>query len=189
MPYHEAEKGKCRTCGFLAKHATVDSHGPRPSYYEVGLDERESGKTWSYKPDLKAGPLSTEPACFRLVADLRTEAQELIQSLGWDGAAKEVVNKPRGCEHWYPYLVGFSPKEHMEELKLQKLEQERRDFEFKLFNMSHELQRNNQKIANRFTLAMLVLTLVQVWLAMGKSRALVEQWAWELFTFLLEKLR
>ena len=52
-----------------------------------------------------------------------------------------------------------------------RLETERKDFDLKLFNISQGLQKSNQRVANRFTAVMLVLTLVQVWLAMGKSHA------------------
>jgi hypothetical protein len=201
VQYSDDEKGICRTCGFFAKHPVNGSSVATPSYYEIEPDQRESGKVWSHRPDLTGSPLSTEPACFDRAADLRSEASELIQ-LGNDGTAKEVCNKDRACEHWYPYSPGFSPKEHMEDLKLKALEQDRREFELKLFNISQQVQADSKGIAEesrriaasgyRFGIIsnsiMAILAAVQIWLAIAVTRGVVNfdfDWLKRILRFIL----
>jgi hypothetical protein len=41
----------------------------------------------------------------------------------------DAVMEDRHCESWYPYMPGFSPMEHYEELVMQRLEADRRAYE------------------------------------------------------------
>lgn len=174
-----------------------------PAYYETDELQRQTGDVWSQRQNSLTPEVRTDPFCFLQVADIMGEINSIPRDENEfrpSGRAKEVFAKDRQCKSWYPYNSGLSPKDHFDQMNVERLEEsrrewetrleaERKDFDLKLFNISQDLQRSNQKVANRFTAVMLVLTLVQVWLAMGKSRALVEQWAWELFSLLLEKLR
>ena len=61
----------------------------------------------------------------------------------------EAVNEDRHCDSWYPYMPGRSPNEHYEELQLQRLEQDRREFEARLADMTLEAQRAGAVIAEK----------------------------------------
>jgi hypothetical protein len=69
------------------------------------------------------------------------------------------------------------PKDHFDQLNMEllensrrefelRLERERKEFDMKLFETSQEIEATNQKVATRFTVAMIVLTLVQIFLAL-----------------------
>lgn len=72
-------------------------------------------------------------------------------------AAKVVFNKPRPeCPKWFPHTPGLSPGQHLEAFQMQKLEEDRRAFELRLFGMSQKVQEDSAKIAKnslRFTIA------------------------------------
>jgi hypothetical protein len=57
-----------------------------------------------------------------------------------------------------------------------RLESERNDFDMKLFKMSEEIQATNQKISNQFTIAMILLTLIQIFVALDWGRASFHDW-------------
>ena len=61
----------------------------------------------------------------------------------------EMVRLDRHCEAWYPYRPGFDPKEHYEELQMQRLEQDRRAFEKSLSELALAVQRDSALIAEK----------------------------------------
>lgn len=69
-------------------------------------------------------------------------------------AAKVVFNKLRpDCHKWFPYTPGLSPGEHLQEFRMQQLEQDRRKFELNL----EELNRQERKRTN----------CIMIWLAIA----------------------
>jgi hypothetical protein len=200
------DKGRCINCGFLAKRPfpfSVLRREPLSSFYEIPDSERESGRVWSHNPGGNTAQIETEPVCFRFVADIqheidaRPEAKLLIRedTIG----ARSVFAKDRSCQSWYRYMPGLSPRDHFDRLNMELLEQsrrewemrletERKDFDLKLFKMSQEIQASNQKVANRFTVAMLILTLVQIFVALEWGRASFRDWVDQLGNLLIQKM-
>jgi hypothetical protein len=141
--YEEAAKGRCRFCGFLSKHASSASGVPSPRFYEVEHAERTSAESFRHHTVGYAMRPDTEPMCFMGKINLMAILQN-------EGSAKfsEAITADRKCDAWYPYMPGLSPKEHYEEYQMQRLEQDRREFELRLSDMGLEAQRNNAMIAS-----------------------------------------
>lgn len=149
MQTNEGERGRCLTCGFLAKRTAVqDGSKSLPIYHEISRTERESGV------ELRAGyvrPLgdafalggvgvSVKLACIRGAAELSRETPN------------EALRRVRHCGSWYPYMPGFSPQQHLQDFRMQELERlrtqteearerDRREFEERLSARNEELQR------------------------------------------------
>lgn len=139
--YPEADHGRCRSCGFLSKHASAPNNLPSPRFYEMEHSERER-PDWMRRHVVERMFADTEPMCFLGKINL----EEILQS---EGAEKlvAVIKSDRKCDGWYPYMPGLSPKEHYEELTMQRLENDRRDFEMRLFELSQKAQENTLVIA------------------------------------------
>jgi hypothetical protein len=60
---------------------------------------------------------------------------------------KALIQKDRKCDSWCKWQEGIEPKEHFEEVKAEQLEQDRRAFELKLFEMSQKVQEDSRAIA------------------------------------------
>jgi hypothetical protein len=52
-----------------------------------------------------------------------------ILQLEGDAKYMEAVNADRQCDSWHPYMPGLSPKEHYDEVLMQRLEADRRAYE------------------------------------------------------------
>jgi hypothetical protein len=140
--YPQADHGKCRSCGFLSKHARTAADAPAPRFFEVEHAERGSADSFNHYRLEFRGPIKTEPMCF-------LGKTNLMQTLQEQGGEKlvEAILADRQCDGWYPYMPGLSPGEHYEELTMQRLENDRRDFEMRLFEMSQKAQENSLAIA------------------------------------------
>lgn len=157
MEYAEEEKGRCRSCGFLSKHPIEQYAGlPTPRFYEAEPHERtakEYSRLFSHRPDMAArGVVQTEIACFVHKADLMENIRDFpFNTLEGQQArlpmALEVIGVDRHCPAWYPYNPGFSPREHYEQLEMQRLEDDRRAFEMKLFELGQKAQENSLRVA------------------------------------------
>jgi hypothetical protein len=51
------------------------------------------------------------------------------------------------CDGWTPWTPGFSPKDHAEALRVLQIEQERRDHDLRLAELTHRVQEDSLKIA------------------------------------------
>jgi ElaB/YqjD/DUF883 family membrane-anchored ribosome-binding protein len=58
-----------------------------------------------------------------------------------------IINRDRGCPEWYPYTPGFSPKEHLEELRMRQLEEDRRKHDLELARLQREAEERSQAVA------------------------------------------
>ena len=126
--YPEADQGKCRSCGFLSKHATKPQGIPPPRFYEAEHSERITVSAFFRHAIGYREGVNTEPMCFRgkinLVELIAAETQPEI-----DRKLETEIWEDRKCEDWYPYMPGLSPIEHYDQLMMQKLEADRRDYE------------------------------------------------------------
>lgn len=129
---------------------------PTPRFYEIEPQERisnEHHRIFSHRPDLAAhGTYQTDLVCLVHEVDL----METIREIPYDTQegqrlrvplAKGVIVADRHCPAWYPYTPGFSPTEHYEELRMQRIEDDRRAFEMKLFELGQRAQENSLKVA------------------------------------------
>ncbi len=94
-------------------------------------------------------------------------------------AAKSVFNKLRPeCHKWFPYTPGLSPEKHLQEFRMQQLEQDRRAFELELFKMSQDIQENSNKSNKRVTWLFVVLAIVAILIAVlvATPDSLVVSW-------------
>lgn len=134
-----AEKVKCRDCGFLAKHG-LSSRAPTPRFYEIDTEDRSRpAEFFRHTPEGFLGSIETHLVCFLHKADLMAESV-LDAAVGGDeavGGATEAgalyaIAQDRECEWFSPHIPGFSPMEHAEVYRMQRLEQDRREFEERL---------------------------------------------------------
>jgi hypothetical protein len=131
----EQQAGQCLTCGFLGKR--IVQHSRMWPVFEADPSDRQSGNLFT-QATATASHNETAPFCFRHKADLISEVKRGVADQGeWDRipydlrqtVALAVIEKGRGCPAWFPYTPGFTPKDHLEDLKMQELEQRRREFE------------------------------------------------------------
>lgn len=125
------QEGCCSSCGFLSLFAGQEypnRAGP-PHYFEASKWHRQTGYMYrTYHADLGGGA-ETVPACIVGAADLRDEAEQLTASMSHPNKPMpalrdillEIINKPRSCPQWCKYRQGFSPKERVEEKRMDEL--------------------------------------------------------------------
>src|SRR5690348_4013878 len=110
--YPEADQGKCRSCGFLSKHAKRPYGVPLPRFYEAEHSERITvGAFFRHSIGYREW-VDTEPMCFqdeinlmqKIAADTQPEVERKLEAEIWED---------RKCDRWYPYTPGLSPKEHL----------------------------------------------------------------------------
>lgn len=166
--YPAGDRGRCTTCGFLAKHR---SGGP---WHEVGHEDRESGRNFYKAP---GGSINTAPACLRHAANLEEEHQRnwATRKVAGDNspdaefaAVRAVIGADRHCSEWYPYTAGFSPKEHWEEWRMVQLEEERRANDLALAQLRAESESRSRDIAS---------TLLEVTRETGNFTTVWTHWA------------
>lgn len=112
MPLHEyPDKGRCRSCGYLSKHATRADVLPSPRFYEAEHTERINvGALFRHAIDYREW-IGTEPMCF---VDEISFMQIIAADKQSDMECKleDAILEYRNCPGWYPYMPGFSPMEH-----------------------------------------------------------------------------
>ena len=96
-------------------------------HYEVHEEDRGAwgGAVW-----LEGQSVDTLPACFVRAFNITDEVVQLGSPI--TQSVKTVIDKDRACRKWYPWTPGFSPQQHLEEMKMLDLEQRRREFEEKM---------------------------------------------------------
>jgi hypothetical protein len=143
VDYKEDEKGKCRSCGFLAKHGLPGMNLPSPRFFEVDpLERRAVFFTHLFNHSLiYRNSFKTELVCFVGRADLMAELACLLEeSEAIMLNARALLDRDRQCKGWYPFTPGFDPSEHLAELRRQQLEDDRRRFEEGLSKRAEDLQ-------------------------------------------------
>ena len=90
-------------------------------------------------------------------------------------AAKVVFNKPRPeCHKWFPYTAGLSPEKHLQEFRMQQLEDNRREFERKLTQMQIDANAKISKVGIWIGIAAIILAVAEI-LTMNEDAIL---WKW-----------
>lgn len=143
MDYSQEQKGKCSTCGFLARKAV--NLTDRSPYSEAFEANRENGGGVYIQITNKSVPAPF--VCFIRAQDIDAEIKKAFTALCpphaatssyfdsnisgdvYARASLQIFRVNRSCEQWYPYTPGFSPKEHLEEFKMLRLEELRKQYE------------------------------------------------------------
>lgn len=148
--YPEADQGRCRSCGFLSKHAISPAGLPSPRFYEAEHRERIALYRLSRHTVGPSMSAETEPMCFlgkiNLAATLENEGEE---KLG------EAINMDRECEDWYPYMPGLSPIEHYQDRQM-------RDYERKMEDERIAREASYRRQDRLFVIAALILAAGQI---------------------------
>ncbi len=125
--YKEGAKGRCASCGFLARHSSLD-----PSRYEeYSRETRVLGDLWR----IHASDIATEPVCIRGELNLRDsiikEAEAIPAELddAWEVATRNILQEDRDCPKWFVYQPSLTPAMHLQAYDQFRLEEERRDWE------------------------------------------------------------
>ena len=144
------DRGKCRSCGFLSKHARQASGLPSPRFYEVEHAERLSSDAFQHHTVGYGMRADTEPMCFM-------QKINLMETLQFQGSAKflEAINADRHCDSWYPYMPGLSPMEHYQEVNM-------RAFEKSLEDERSMRERSYRRQDRYFVIASLILAAAQI---------------------------
>ncbi len=83
-------------------------------------------------------------------------------------AAKIVFNKLRPeCHKWFPYTPGLSPEKHLQEFRMQQLEQDRKKFELKLEEINRQERRRTNRIMIGLAIAAIIFAAMQVYAALA----------------------
>jgi len=131
VEYAESDKGKCLTCGFLAKHS---EHGNRhaplsPKYHEIEMDDRKRGQCFQETLG-RTESFPTEPACFVWAFPLMQEVAIVSHAVpDRNKAASTVLSLERQCPDWFRYTPGLSPQEHFHRYEMQRTENARQKYE------------------------------------------------------------
>ena len=158
-------KGRCITCGFLCRRDLINTH--LSAYYEITKENREGARFFSIYEH-------HAPSCFRGAAQILDEIQAITGVYGipraendesvaaQSSAASAVVHQNRQCPSWFAYTPGLGPKEHLEEFRIQQIEDDRKAFEMRLFEKEQQSQERWQKVGFWLAVAAVVLALAQV---------------------------
>jgi len=150
-------RGRCISCGFLAKHS---SPGKRPAtYFEIETAERAEGTVFTHTPDAFGGPVLTSPICFRGAYALGQEVIEetRLPDMGNERAAFRVFLKDRSCAKWFSYTPGLSPQQHLGGLAAQELEQRQYQFQQEMEAQRTRWERQLEGERRKFDIALAVI--------------------------------
>jgi hypothetical protein len=146
---YPATQNRCVSCGFFGKH--------KGDWFEASLEERTTGHLHTATTGW-----FTEPACIRGAANLAQEQADSSNAqlagrppvddegnptLSSRDALLDVLNLDRRCPEWYPFTPGFSPKEHVEQLLMMQLEEDRRKHEVSLAQLQSKSDERAVSIA------------------------------------------
>jgi len=124
-----ASKGRCIGCGFLCRRDIVNAH--LSNLTEITRSDRNNHKffhfTWRNDPECFRGvPIRAEIS----VATRRTlygpRPKDDAEADGIQEDTYRVLSKDRHCRLWHPYTEGLSPAAHLEDFKMQQLENNHR---------------------------------------------------------------
>ena len=123
----DGAKGRCATCGFLARHWSLD-----PSRYEeYSREARISGDLWR----VRASDIATEPVCIRGVLNIPESIYEAAKVIPAERGEKreaatlDFLREDRDCPKWFVYQPSLTPAMHLQAYNQLRLDEERRDWE------------------------------------------------------------
>lgn len=133
--YEVRYRGRCSTCGFLAKAVTPTDDA------EIRAIERDTGID-AY------GKVPFTFFCFVNAQPIRYELGELMEAGKTErDAAVAVLQKDRHCADWYPYRPGAPPLWHYEDLRMMLLEEARAQREKEMAEIQAQIQADHKAIA------------------------------------------
>jgi hypothetical protein len=152
--YPEADQGKCRSCGFLSKHAAKPFGLPSPRFYEAEHSERITVGAFYRHAIGYREKIETEPMCFLgkinlveiIIADEQPERERKLEN--------EILND-RDCDGWYPYMPGLGPLEHYQDRQM-------RDYERKMEDERIAREASYRRQDRLFVIAALILAAGQI---------------------------
>ncbi len=182
------------SCGFLASRSY--STRQASTFFEMRSQTRKEGGGWWAMQTAGMGSQSVPACCvgaFPILDEIKALEPEALKwrhkSIGeltkeeldthrddrFDSttperneAAKAVFNKLRPeCHKWFPYTPGFSPGQHMEAFQMQQLEQDRRAFELKLFNMNKKVTTNSNRVMIVLAICAIIFAAAEVYFAVA----------------------
>lgn len=149
-------EGRCINCAFLGKRAW---HMVASECFIASGPDRNSGQLYLHETIEFGRTLETVPWCYVNATNLY---EEVLIELGLangnqNSQTYEIMANDRKCPDWYPWREFSPPKESFEELRVQRLDQSRRDFEeklqrdsqefdLKLFEISQKVQQDSKSI-------------------------------------------
>ncbi|MEK6407474.1 MAG: hypothetical protein AABN34_10955 [Acidobacteriota bacterium] len=159
----EPKMVKCITCGFAAKQARIALPGQgNRQYFDIPYEEREGYLVLitGFKASVSDG---VDIACFRgrpgLVETYKKildgpppeSGYPVIPLFGvseWPRyhASRMALEEERVCDGWRKHEPGRSPHEQLSDEMWERLEEQRRKFEMRLFELGQESQKNTQII-------------------------------------------
>jgi hypothetical protein len=151
IPQHKSDcedKGRCVSCGFLEVEVGVPFMGRIVAIgpgKEVGRHTRETGSpTWPASGD--------RYNCILGAAPIQAEAyQERGRGTTGQESILRVFEKHRDCSSWYPYKPNYTPKEHLEMLRNEEIENRRTEFQLRLAEMDRQTQETHTEIMRNQT--------------------------------------
>ncbi len=169
----QSKMGICATCGLHGKNM-----GPGYEVFpilEVTQRERDNKRLEQYQTRNQKFRLRAFPVCFAGIdLDNANELQRAGQD--YDQAFTSILYRERGvqgCSKWVQYRPNLDPQWHLDDFKMQQLEQDRREFEqrmekerkefeLKLDERNREERRRTDKIMVWLTIAAIIFALAEV---------------------------
>ena len=99
---------KCSECGFLGVRRRMLAHA-FPGLMEVTAKQRA---TWDF------GPYKQQPLCYRQAFILVEEAGSIANKENF----LEVIHRDRKCDKFREWQHDYSPREHLDEMKIEQLQ-------------------------------------------------------------------
>lgn len=160
----QSKEGRCVSCGFAGLRG---GYGAEQKYYQITKIERKtklvlSGVMAPTQGTMPFKPMGTRLACIKGI-DLSADVQAFLDSgQTINEASQHVFEKDRHCPEWYPYQPSHDPEWHLNDYRMQQLENDRRDFELKLFSLSQQIQKDNKTIAKWVGIVVIILMAMQI---------------------------
>ncbi len=163
--------GRCVNCGFLGKRS------PRfdEKCFHASEKDRISGRLNQHTTlEGNVGTFTTIPWCYVGKADFQTELGGIAATAFQPDKMREIIEEDRKCPSWYPWREFATPKEHFEESMMlamekrreefeQHMEQERRDWEFKLEQLSKEERKRTNKTMKFLAIGAIIFAAAEVY--------------------------
>lgn len=171
---------RCIDCGFLSKRVRAIGHmRAHQGFFELEPPERvEPAEPFNFSPgDINAWQQG-EYGCFKHKANFPLEIGAIVSGEHIEPAvaARRVLYGARTCASWCRYEPGVDPAGHLQELKVQALERDRRQFEETLAEFQGRLatrdQQQNTRLARfaiRVTIALGSVQLLAAVMAMTRG--------------------
>jgi len=193
--YSESDKGKCISCGYLAKHCVGPIlNMPTPRFYEIDPLDRKEGD--DYRIFFRHDRIPTDVVCFVHAADLvdglrdftNEKDEERVEKLN---QALEALNRDRKCPKWCLHMPGFDPMDHYSWSREKEIEDGRRIFEERLSKAARDAQQaladreaesqtKTSNLMTRLTLLAIGIAVVQILTGLTKdnlvAKAVVRLW-------------